>query len=161
MSDTTSGDASARPAGPGGPAVPEPVPELLGETECLRLISPGGIGRLAYSRPDGPAVLPVNYKLHKGTIVFRTSQDGPIGDDLRTGIAEAEYKVAFEIDHLDEKAREGWSVLIQGPAHHLDSDEERVTGLAAEVMPWAGGEKEDFIRITPTRMTGRRIRQPF
>src|SRR5580693_8158609 len=61
MSDTTSGDAPARPGGPGGPAVPEPVPGLLQETECLRLISTGGIGRLAYSRPDGLAVLPVNY----------------------------------------------------------------------------------------------------
>jgi hypothetical protein len=32
--------------------------------------------------------------------VFRTGQDSPVGDDLRTGIAEAEYKVAFEIDSL-------------------------------------------------------------
>jgi nitroimidazol reductase NimA-like FMN-containing flavoprotein (pyridoxamine 5'-phosphate oxidase superfamily) len=42
------------------------VAELLEEAECLRLILPGGIGRLAYSRPDGPVVLPVNYKLHEG-----------------------------------------------------------------------------------------------
>jgi hypothetical protein len=66
MSDSTSRDASASPVGPGGPAVPEPVAELLEEAECLRLILPGGIGRLAYSRPDGPVVLPVNYKLHEG-----------------------------------------------------------------------------------------------
>ena len=65
MSVSTSGDAPASPVGPGGPAVPEPVPQLLEETECLRLISPGGIGRLAYSSPDGPAVLPVNYKLYE------------------------------------------------------------------------------------------------
>ena len=26
--------------------------------------------------------------------MFRTGQDSPVGDDLRTGIAEAEYKVA-------------------------------------------------------------------
>ena len=90
MSVSTSGDAPASPVGPGGPAGPEPVPELLEETECLRLISPGGIGRLAYSSPYGPAVLPVSYKLYEGTIVFRTGQDSPVGGDLRTGIAEAE-----------------------------------------------------------------------
>jgi nitroimidazol reductase NimA-like FMN-containing flavoprotein (pyridoxamine 5'-phosphate oxidase superfamily) len=135
--------------------------EELNETECRRLITPGGIGRIAYHGRYDLTVLPVNYRFIDGAIVFRTGLGSPTSEDLRTGIAHADYKVAFEIDHLDEKAREGWSVLVQGPAHHLDSDEERVAGLAAEVMPWAGGEKEDFIRITPTRMTGRRIRQPL
>ena len=113
---------------PGGQAA-APTAKSVGETECLRLISPGGIGRLAYSGPDGPAVLPVNYKLHEGTIVFRTSQDGPVGDDLRTGIAEAEYKVAFEIDSLGIADREGWFVFIHGAAHHVDSDAERASVL--------------------------------
>jgi nitroimidazol reductase NimA-like FMN-containing flavoprotein (pyridoxamine 5'-phosphate oxidase superfamily) len=135
--------------------------EELNETECHRLITPGGIGRIAYHGRYDLTVLPVNYRFIDGAIFFRTGLGSPTSEDLRTGIAHADYKVAFEIDHLDEKAREGWSVLIQGPAHHLDPDEERVAGLAAEVMPWVGGEKEDFIRITPTRMTGRRIRQPL
>ena len=135
--------------------------EELNETECRRLITPGGIGRIAYHGRYDLTVLPVNYRFIDGAIVFRTGLGGPTSEDLRTVIAHADYKVAFEIDHLNEKARGGWSVLIQGPAHHLDSDEERAPGLAAEVMPWAGGEKEDFIRITPTRMTGRRISQPL
>ncbi|MFG1969058.1 pyridoxamine 5'-phosphate oxidase family protein [Nonomuraea fuscirosea] len=29
--------------------------------ECLRLIAPGGIGRVAFSGSHGPTVLPVNY----------------------------------------------------------------------------------------------------
>jgi nitroimidazol reductase NimA-like FMN-containing flavoprotein (pyridoxamine 5'-phosphate oxidase superfamily) len=33
----------------------------MDEAECLKLISPGGIGRIAYSSRSGPAVLPVNY----------------------------------------------------------------------------------------------------
>jgi len=47
--------------------------ESLGEAECLRLISPGGIGRIAYQSRFGPAILPVTYKLHEGAIVFRTT----------------------------------------------------------------------------------------
>src|ERR1700727_1577405 len=80
------------------------VMEELDENECLRLIAPGGIGRIAYSGRFGPAVLPVNYKLRDGAIVFRTAEHGPLDEDLRTGIANADYRVAFEIDEIDPAA---------------------------------------------------------
>jgi nitroimidazol reductase NimA-like FMN-containing flavoprotein (pyridoxamine 5'-phosphate oxidase superfamily) len=137
----------------------EALTEVLDEAECRRLISPGGIGRIAYNGRYDLTVLPVNYRVADGAIVFRTAQDSLTGEDLRTGIVDADYKVAFEIDHFDEEAREGWSVLIQGPAHHLDSDTEQIAARSMEVRSWAGGEKDHFIRIIPARMTGRRIRQ--
>jgi nitroimidazol reductase NimA-like FMN-containing flavoprotein (pyridoxamine 5'-phosphate oxidase superfamily) len=133
--------------------------EILDEAECLRLIEPGGIGRLAFDGRFDLTVLPVNYKLHDGAILFRTAQDSPTDEDLRTGIAHADYRVAFEVDDFDPQAREGWSVLVQGPAHHLDSAGERAEALAAGVEPWPGGAREHFIRITPARITGRRIRR--
>ena len=135
------------------------VLEDLDEAECLRLITPGGIGRIAYSGRYGPTVLPVNYRLFAGTIVFRTAQDSPTDEDLRTGIAHAEYKVAFEIDEIDLPAREGWSVLVQGPVHHVDSDRERAEVLEAGVETWPAGDRELFLRIVPHRITGRRIRR--
>ncbi|HEY2687046.1 MAG TPA: pyridoxamine 5'-phosphate oxidase family protein [Streptosporangiaceae bacterium] len=158
MSDTTNSENSISPdlaAPAGGP----PVLERLDEAECLRLISPGGIGRIAYSGRYGPTVLPVNYRVHEGSIVFRTAHDSPTDEDLRTGIAEAEYKVAFEIDDFDVAAREGWSVLIQGPAHHVESEAEQASVLEAGVDPWPGGDWEVFLRIIPSRITGRRIRR--
>lgn len=151
------GDASGGGAGQ-EPATGVPVPERLDEAECLRLISPGGVGRLAYSGRYGPTVLPVNYVVHEGTIVFRTTHDSPTDEDLRTGIAEAEYKVAFEIDELKPAAREGWSVLVQGSVHHVESEDERASLVQAGVEPWAGGVRELFLRIRPTRVTGRRVR---
>jgi nitroimidazol reductase NimA-like FMN-containing flavoprotein (pyridoxamine 5'-phosphate oxidase superfamily) len=66
MSDTTSSDAHH-------------TLEALDTAECLRLISPGGIGRLAYLGRYGLSVLPVNYRMHEGAIVFRTAQDSPTG----------------------------------------------------------------------------------
>jgi nitroimidazol reductase NimA-like FMN-containing flavoprotein (pyridoxamine 5'-phosphate oxidase superfamily) len=162
MSGGTTGTADGSPAGSGhgaDPAIGTPVLEQLDEAECRALISPGGLGRLAYSGRFGPTVMPVNYALHEGSIVFRTAQDSPTDEDLRTGIAHAEYKVAFEIDDIDLAAREGWSVLIQGAAHHVDSDAERASVLQAGVEPWAGGTRDLFIRITPDRITGRRIRR--
>lgn len=139
------------------PTDTKPNMETLSEAECMRLISPGGIGRIAYIGRFDLTVLPVNYKLHEGTIVFRTAQYGATDEDLRSGIANAEYRVAFEVDALDETAREGWSVLIQGPAHHVDSEREQESIAAAGVEPWAGGERVHFIRVTPARVTGRRI----
>ena len=119
-------------------------------------------------------MIPVNYKLHEGSIVFRTVQDSPTDEDLRTGIKGAEYKVAFEIDDVDRAAREGWSVLIQGSAHHVDSETERVSvlkrassrgpampgnpsfALSPPVSPAgasAGSEKK--VQALPTCTTGR------
>src|SRR4029077_2585285 len=95
----------------------EPVVELLDEAECQGLIAAGGVGRIGYTGRFGPTILPVNYVLHEGTIVFRTGQHSPLGEDLRTGIEHAESKVAFEIDEASAATREGWSVLVQGSAH--------------------------------------------
>jgi nitroimidazol reductase NimA-like FMN-containing flavoprotein (pyridoxamine 5'-phosphate oxidase superfamily) len=135
------------------------VLEVLDEAECLRLISPGGIGRLAYSGRYGLTVFPVNYGLHEGAIVFRTAQDSPTGEDLQTGIANADFQVAFEIDQIDPATREGWSVLIHGPAHHMTTDAERAAVAQSGVEPWPGGPREHAIRITPSRLTGRRLRR--
>lgn len=146
MSDGTSGSA------------PE-VLEELDEAECLRLISAGGIGRIGYSGRFGPTVLPVNYRLHQGAIVFRTARHSLLGEDLRTGIADAEYKVAFEIDDLNPVTQEGWSVLVRGSAHHVDSAAERASAQEADVQSWAGGERELYLRIVPQQVTGRRVGQ--
>jgi hypothetical protein len=50
-------------------------------------------------------------------------------------------------------------VLIQGGAHNVEDEDERATVRAAGVEPWVGGERGAYVRITPTRVTGRRIRQ--
>jgi nitroimidazol reductase NimA-like FMN-containing flavoprotein (pyridoxamine 5'-phosphate oxidase superfamily) len=154
MSDTAGGQGNSQ-----DPAGGRPVLQDLDEAECLRLISPGGIGRIAFSGRYGPTVLPVNYRLYQGTVVFRTAHDSPTDEDLRTGIANAEYKVAFEIDDFDSEARVGWSVLIQGSAHHVDSEDERASVSQAGVEPWPGGDRELFLRVIPGRITGRRIRR--
>ena len=135
------------------------IMEDLDEAECRRLISGQQVGRLAYVGRYDLTVLPVNYRFVDGSILFRTAQDSLTGEDLRTGIARADFRVSFEVDHFNEVTREGWSVLIQGPAHHLDSEAEQESAQSAGVEPWPSGDKDHFIRITPARMTGRRIRR--
>ena len=132
------------------------VIEELDEDQCRELIAPGGIGRIGYAGRFGPVVLPVNYVLRDGAVLFRTAEHGPLDEDLRTGITGADYQVAFEIDSIDLASRRGWSVLIQGPAHHVtDTSQDAVRDAAVE--PWAPGDRELFVRIVPSRITGRRV----
>ena len=132
------------------------VIQELSEDQCLNLISGGGIGRIAYTSRFGPAVLPVNYALQDGAVVFRTAAHSPLDEDLQTGITDADYKVAFEIDSIDLASQRGWSVLIQGPAHHVAGAEEEAVRRAG-AQSWAPGDRELFVRIVPSRITGRRV----
>ncbi|WP_336215243.1 pyridoxamine 5'-phosphate oxidase family protein [Nonomuraea sp. LPB2021202275-12-8] len=154
--DDLLGGGTNGPPGYAG-AVTKPVLNELGPEECLRLIAAGGIGRVAFSGPSGPTVLPVNYRMHDGAVVFRTRAGGPMDQNLRTRLEGVEVKIGFEVDWIDEAKREGWSVLIQGPAHHVTSDETPAVS-GARVDSWAGGERELYIRIIPHQITGRRIR---
>ncbi|MER6580220.1 pyridoxamine 5'-phosphate oxidase family protein [Nonomuraea sp. NPDC001023] len=147
------GGGRDRPPGV-GPAMAEPVLEVLDREECLRLIAAGGIGRIAFNGSHGPTVLPVNFRVHDGAIVFRTAAGGPLDEDLRTGLEGVEVMVGFEVDRIDEARRQGWSVLVQGPAHHVTPDEQ---AAEPDVTPWAGGDRRLHIRIVPHHITGRRI----
>jgi Pyridoxamine 5'-phosphate oxidase len=162
MPDDPAGPAHQSPVNPEpwrDRTIWDPDVEQLDEAECLRLISAGGVGRLAYSGRYGLAVLPVNYQLDEGSIVFRAVLDSPTDEDLRTGMQGAEYKVSFEIDEVGKDAQEGWFVFIQGAAHHVDSEDDRASAWAPGVPPPAGGTRDHFVRITPTLVTGRRLRR--
>jgi nitroimidazol reductase NimA-like FMN-containing flavoprotein (pyridoxamine 5'-phosphate oxidase superfamily) len=144
------------PVSPAGSA--RRVVERLDEAECLRLLGIRGLGRLVYNSRYGPMALPVEYAMHEGSVVFRTTQDTFTDEDLRTGIAHAEYHVALEVDQIDLAAREGWTVLVRGAAHHLDTEAERASILSTGVEPWTEGEPEHAIRINPASIWGHRIR---
>jgi nitroimidazol reductase NimA-like FMN-containing flavoprotein (pyridoxamine 5'-phosphate oxidase superfamily) len=135
----------------------KPIVEELTEAESLRLIAQEEIGRIAFTSRYGPVIEPVNYKVLDGSVAFRTAAGDSIAEDLRTGIADAEYMVAFEIDHLNPAERTGWSVLLQGAAHYVEDEEERAVVRKAGIEPWVGGKREVYIRITPTTISGRRI----
>jgi len=135
----------------------KPILEQLSEEESLRLAAGAVVGRIGFTGRYGPVVLPVNFKLIDGAVVFRTDGESPLDQDLRTGITDAEYRVAFEIDQIDESERTGWSVMLQGAAHYLEGQEERAAAAAAGIDPWAGGDKDVYISIRPAHITGRRI----
>ncbi|MEV6162611.1 DUF1918 domain-containing protein [Streptomyces sp. NPDC052052] len=134
-----------------GQALLHPRLQDLTPDECRARLSTHGIGRIAVSTPDGPAVLPVNYEVIDDTIAFRTA---PGSVPAMAGGTD----VAFEVDHVDEAMSLGWSVLAVGPAR-IVTEPGTLRQLAdrAHSTPWAGGERETWVSIRPTRLTGRRI----
>jgi nitroimidazol reductase NimA-like FMN-containing flavoprotein (pyridoxamine 5'-phosphate oxidase superfamily) len=149
----------AAPALPGKTGRMESIVEQLSEEESLRLAGGSEVGRIGFTGRYGPMILPVNFKLVDGAVVFRTEADSALVEDLRTGIPDAEYRVAFEVDEIDGADRTGWSVMIQGAAHYLEEPGERAGAEAAGIEPWIGGDKETYIRIRPAFVSGRRIRR--
>ncbi|GAB2808152.1 pyridoxamine 5'-phosphate oxidase family protein [Streptomyces chlorus] len=134
-----------------GRALLHPQLRDLDPEECRALISTHGVGRVAVSTPDGPAVVPVNYDVIDGEIAFRTAPES-------TPAAAVGSQVAFEVDHVDEAMSQGWSVLVAGHARVVtEPDTVRRLAGRAHTKPWPGGEREMWVSIEPTRITGRRI----
>ncbi|WP_431994527.1 pyridoxamine 5'-phosphate oxidase family protein [Streptomyces griseoflavus] len=123
----------------------------LAPDECRTLLSTHGVGRVSVTTAEGPAVVPVNYEVVDDSIVFRTAPGS-------VPAAAVGSEVAFEVDRLDEAMSQGWSVLAVGPARAVTGPEEaRHLSESAHSTPWAGGEREMWVSIRPTRLTGRRI----
>ncbi|WP_340375262.1 pyridoxamine 5'-phosphate oxidase family protein [Streptomyces sp. SS7] len=135
-----------------GHALLHPRLRDLGPDECRALLSTHGVGRIALSAPDGrPAAVPVNYEVLDDTIAFRTAPDSLPAAAVGT-------EVAFEVDHVDEALSQGWSVLAVGTASVVtEPDAVRELTERAHTTPWPGGEREMWVCIRPTSLTGRRI----
>jgi len=128
--------------------------EELDAQECWRLLTLGKVGRLAVLAHDGhPDVMPLNYLAHGGSLYFRTAPGGKLQS------IEGHPEVAFEIDGQD--ARRRWSVVVRGSAHRLtDAAEIRASGIA-ELMTWSPTKKEEFVRVDPSTVSGRRFTKRF
>lgn len=134
-----------------GEALLHPRLRDLDPDECRSRLSTHGVGRVAVTTPDGPAVVPVNYEVVDDVIAFRTAPDS-------VPAAAVGSEVAFEVDHVDEAMSQGWSVLVIGPARAVtEPDAVRELADHAHTTPWAGGEREMWVSIRPTRVTGRDI----
>ena len=138
---------------PPGPGLASPHPRFteLSRQECRALLASHGVGRVAVPTVSGPVIVPVNYSVVDGAVVFRTA-------DGTTPAQAAGCQVAFEVDRIDEAFSQGWSVLARGHARTVtDPDDVRHLTERAYSLPWAGGERDVWVRIDPLALTGRRI----
>jgi nitroimidazol reductase NimA-like FMN-containing flavoprotein (pyridoxamine 5'-phosphate oxidase superfamily) len=152
--DAITGGGMESPPGRAEPS-DRPALEALSVGDCESLIAAGGIGRLVFSDRRGPTALPVNFRVLEGDVVFRTEPKASFLDSIATG------EVSFEVDHLDEALTEGWSVLLTGKSHVIEEPGELASAQSLSIAPWAGGEREVYVRVVPRKITGRRIRKQF
>lgn len=138
------------------PVASEPIAHehalrTLSPAECISLLEPGGIGRVGFTSAEGVIMLPVNFALMRKAIIFRTAPDTLLA-------LYSNAKVSFEVDCFDEELHEGWSVLVHGHAHNV-TDEHELKYLEDRIhlKPWASGARDVYVRIAPTRISGRRI----
>lgn len=138
------------PAPPEAPVAPV---ERLSTAESWRLLETASLGRLAIDRDDGaPDLVPLNYRVHSGTLVMRTAPGGKL-----RSIA-LHPAVAFEVDGENEVHR--WSVVIRGVAQRMSVDAEIEESGVLDLVSASPTPKHDFIRLTPSSVTGRRFAKP-
>lgn len=128
--------------------------EILSDEECRALLHQANLGRVAITIGALPAVLPVNYTLLEGDIVFLT------GEGVKLRAALDRTVVAFEVDAIDGFRRAGWSVLAVGIAEEITEEDELARARDLDLRPLAGGSRTHFVRVRPDFLSGRRITGP-
>ncbi|MEM7141146.1 MAG: pyridoxamine 5'-phosphate oxidase family protein [Actinomycetota bacterium] len=126
----------------------------MDEGECWARLANHVVGRLVVAVGRQPDVFPVNYRVDDDEIVVRTAE----GTKLAAALLGE--RVAFEIDDLDERRHCGWSVVVHGTARESTSLDDVMHDAAIDTDPWAAGPKGRVIRITPDRISGRRLPAP-
>jgi nitroimidazol reductase NimA-like FMN-containing flavoprotein (pyridoxamine 5'-phosphate oxidase superfamily) len=129
-----------------------PLPMELSVEECMDLLRGGVVGRVAMSIPAGLRILPVNYAMQGDAVVIRTTPYSELGTyGWKTALA-------FEVDHIDYEAHQGWSVVVSGRGSVIeDPDEIEEIRATWQPHPWASGARNLYLRITPQEVTGRRL----
>jgi nitroimidazol reductase NimA-like FMN-containing flavoprotein (pyridoxamine 5'-phosphate oxidase superfamily) len=121
--------------------------EILEPDECIRLLEPGGIGRLAWVEASRPAIRPVNFALDGNRVVIRT------GEGRIHAAAQKRVQASLEVDGLRNVDHTAWSVIVDGDlASAADSRVEQLP-----LRPWAPGPRDHFVQVSIISIGGRRI----
>lgn len=122
--------------------------EQLPAVTCWELLAASPVGRLGVIVDSAPEIYPVNFAVDGESIVFRVAGGTKLDGLVRSAA------VCFEVDGVDAREQQGWSVLVKGRAEHA-VDGRRLDAFG--LRPWARGIKPTWIRIAPRAVTGRRL----
>ena len=131
-----------------------PVIRYLDQERCRALLTEKCVGRVAVVVNGVPEIVPVNYAVVDGDVVFRS------GTGSKLHAALASQPVSFEVDHIDETTRTGWSVLLSGTSYVVTDAEEQARIEALDLDAWAPGTREEIVRVRADLLSGREITRP-
>jgi uncharacterized protein len=127
-----------------------PSPVVLPPETCIELLKRESLGRVAITSHALPAVVPVRYGYLGGCVIFLTTKGSTLASATKNNV------VAFEVDHSDDDAFSGWSVMIQGISKEIvDPDELKDAGGLGLTSWLAEGAGDHLVRIRPDFVTGR------
>ena len=124
----------------------------LSDGECWQHLAEHTVGRLAYADRDGPMILPLSYAVQDGAIWFRTASYDQLAIHLPG------TRAAFEVDHVDLRHHQGWSVVVRGCAEHVTVDDATRPEQWPDPVPWPSGLRTMMFRLTATHVSGRVLR---
>jgi nitroimidazol reductase NimA-like FMN-containing flavoprotein (pyridoxamine 5'-phosphate oxidase superfamily) len=127
----------------------EPV-ELSG-SQCLELLERHGVGRVAFSTPMGPRIVPVRYTLEGSEIVF------PATPYSEVGTYAPDSEVAFEIDDADAAGHCGCTVVALGRAEVVETSSSPPGQEGGPDEPDAPHEGYRWIKVSAHDLTGSRL----
>jgi len=124
---------------------------VLPYDHCIERLKLDQVGRVSFVADGDVQIFPVNYRWYDGAVVFRTAAG------TKLDAAWTNKTVAFEIDGWNAEHMAGWSVVAKGLAKEVTDPEQidRLNGLG--LRPWAGPGRNNWIRIRPDEVTGRKI----
>lgn len=125
--------------------------EAMTVDECWERLEATSVGRLAIVIAGKPDIFPINYVVDEMHLTFKT------GAGTKFAAAALLHEVAFEIDGYEPHERLAWSVVVKGRAHEVQKMDDVFAAEDLPLFPWAAHPKPNFVRITPTEVTGRRF----
>ena len=125
--------------------------EILTEDQCREFLGREGVGRVGITIAGLPVIMPVNYAMVDGDVVFRT------GDGSKLHAASSGAIIAFEVDAFDAGEQAGWSVLAIGRSETIADAVEIERLVQHASATWAGGDRTHLVRLHPEMLSGRRI----
>jgi uncharacterized protein len=118
--------------------------------ECLRLLSGGGLGRVAINVGALPVIQPVRFALQGERIVLRVAAGGTLDRATRDAV------VAFEADGPATAGSGEWSVALTGMARQLPDGPETEHAEQLALPHWPAGRPHRFVTISTDHVSGRR-----
>lgn len=120
---------------------------VLSSEECWQKLSSVSFGRLVTRVRDVVDIVPINFVATPDALVFRTAAGNKLTELM------INPQVVFEADSISKHS--GWSVVVHGRAHILETDEQLAWAQSLPLKPFVPTVKTVFVRIDVDSLSGR------
>ena len=125
--------------------------KVIDETECRRLLESATLGRLGFAARSLPVVLPVNYLVDAGRLLFATEASTIVAAAINTDVA------CLEIDDHDALDHTGWSVLVTGQLREVSDAETAEIAQRLALALWRPMPSPHVLALSIDMISGRRL----